>query len=74
MTGRRKRSSFTGASAGVGRAAAREFAARGARLGLIARRSEGLEAATEEVRQLGGSVWCPVGSTTTSAATGTRRR
>ncbi|HEX3885530.1 MAG TPA: SDR family oxidoreductase [Stellaceae bacterium] len=46
---------ITGASAGVGRAAARAFAAGGARLGLIARRSEGLDAAVEEVRQLGGS-------------------
>lgn len=46
---------ITGASAGVGRAAAREFAAGGARLGLIARRTEGLEAAVEEVRALGGS-------------------
>jgi short-subunit dehydrogenase len=46
---------ITGASAGVGRAAARAFAAAGARLGLIARRTEGLDAAVEEVRQLGGS-------------------
>jgi len=46
---------ITGASAGVGRAAARAFAASGARLGLIARRSEGLDAAVEEVRALGGS-------------------
>jgi short-subunit dehydrogenase len=46
---------ITGASAGVGRAAAREFAAAGARLGLIARRTEGLDAAVEEVRALGGS-------------------
>jgi short-subunit dehydrogenase len=46
---------ITGASAGVGRAAAREFAAAGARIGLIARRTEGLDAAVEEVRSLGGS-------------------
>jgi short-subunit dehydrogenase len=46
---------ITGASAGVGRATAREFARAGARLGLIARRTEGLDAAVEEVRRLGGS-------------------
>jgi short-subunit dehydrogenase len=44
----------TGASAGVGRAAARAFAARGARLGLIARGTERLSAAAEEARSLGG--------------------
>lgn len=46
---------ITGASAGVGRATAREFAAHGARLGLIARRTDGLNAAAEECRALGGS-------------------
>jgi NAD(P)-dependent dehydrogenase (short-subunit alcohol dehydrogenase family) len=45
---------ITGASAGVGRATAREFARRGARLGLIARGHEGLEATREEVERLGG--------------------
>jgi len=45
---------ITGASAGVGRAAAREFARRGARLGLIARGHEGLEATRREVERLGG--------------------
>ena len=44
----------TGASAGVGRATARAFAARGATVGLIARGSEGLEAARREVEELGG--------------------
>jgi NAD(P)-dependent dehydrogenase (short-subunit alcohol dehydrogenase family) len=44
----------TGASAGVGRAIAHAFARRGARIGLIARGREGLEAACEEVRSLGG--------------------
>jgi NAD(P)-dependent dehydrogenase (short-subunit alcohol dehydrogenase family) len=39
----------TGASAGVGRAAARLFARRGARVALIAREPEGLEAARAEV-------------------------
>jgi NAD(P)-dependent dehydrogenase (short-subunit alcohol dehydrogenase family) len=44
----------TGASAGVGRATAREFAKRGAHIGLIARGREGLEAARSEVETLGG--------------------
>jgi NAD(P)-dependent dehydrogenase (short-subunit alcohol dehydrogenase family) len=38
----------TGASAGVGRAAVRAFAARGDRIALIARGSAGLEAAAAE--------------------------
>src|SRR5256712_1296596 len=46
---------ITGASAGVGRAMAQAFARRGARLGLIARGQDGLEAARKEVEQLGGS-------------------
>lgn len=44
----------TGASAGLGRAIAQAFARRGARLGLIARNQEALEACAEEVRDLGG--------------------
>ncbi|GGV86677.1 hypothetical protein GCM10015535_35310 [Streptomyces gelaticus] len=43
----------TGASAGVGRATAREFARRGDRVGLIARGLTGLNAAADEVRELG---------------------
>jgi len=45
----------TGASAGVGRATVQAFARRSARLGLIARGPDGLEAARKEVEQLGGS-------------------
>jgi NAD(P)-dependent dehydrogenase (short-subunit alcohol dehydrogenase family) len=45
---------ITGASAGVGRATVREFARRGARVGLIARGSEGLENAKREVEAAGG--------------------
>lgn len=41
----------TGASAGVGRATARAFARRGAKLGLLARGGEGLERAQEEAGQ-----------------------
>ena len=44
----------TGASAGVGRAIVREFARRGAYVGLIARGRDGLEAAQREVEQAGG--------------------
>ncbi|MFN2466537.1 MAG: SDR family oxidoreductase [Gaiellaceae bacterium] len=45
---------ITGASSGVGRACAREFARRGAHVALIARGRDGLEAAAREVRDLGG--------------------
>lgn len=45
---------ITGASAGVGRATAREFARRGAHVGLVARGLDGLEAARREVEELGG--------------------
>ena len=44
----------TGASAGVGRATVRAFAARGAHIGLIARGRDGLEATRAEVEALGG--------------------
>jgi NAD(P)-dependent dehydrogenase (short-subunit alcohol dehydrogenase family) len=46
---------ITGASAGVGRAAAIRFAREGARIGLLARGRAGLEAAKRDVEQLGGS-------------------
>ena len=45
---------ITGASAGVGRAAVREFAKHGAWLGLIARGVDGLEGAQREVEAAGG--------------------
>ena len=45
---------ITGASAGVGRAAVREFAKHGAWLGLIARGVDGLEGARREVEAAGG--------------------
>jgi short-subunit dehydrogenase len=45
---------ITGASAGVGRATARRFARDGARIGLLARGTEGLEGARRDVETLGG--------------------
>ena len=45
---------ITGASAGVGRATVRKFARHGARIGLLARGIDGLEAAQREVEKLGG--------------------
>src|SRR5437868_1843488 len=45
---------ITGASAGVGRAAAQKFARRGARIGLLARGRAGLDGARRDVEQLGG--------------------
>jgi NAD(P)-dependent dehydrogenase (short-subunit alcohol dehydrogenase family) len=44
----------TGSSAGLGRAIAHGFAKRGARIGLIARNPEALNAAKEECEELGG--------------------
>ncbi|EME52487.1 SDR family oxidoreductase [Amycolatopsis decaplanina] len=46
----------TGASGGIGRAAAREFGARGDRVALLARGEKGLKAASAEVGQAGGQV------------------
>jgi len=46
---------ITGASAGLGRATAREFGKHGAKVGLIARGMDGLEAAKREIESAGGS-------------------
>jgi NAD(P)-dependent dehydrogenase (short-subunit alcohol dehydrogenase family) len=45
---------ITGASAGIGRAAARLFAQRGDRVGLIARGQAGLDGAVRDVQEAGG--------------------
>lgn len=45
----------TGASGGVGRAVARAFGTRGARVALLARGEEGLSGATSDVRAAGGA-------------------
>src|SRR5437660_8706060 len=46
---------ITGASAGVGTATVRKFARHGARIALLARGTDGLEAAQREVEELGGA-------------------
>ena len=51
---RRETVVITGASAGAGRAAVREFAKHGANVGLIARGTDGLQAAAREVEERGG--------------------
>ena len=45
---------ITGASAGVGRATAREFARRGDAVALLGRNEDGLRAAAREVEEVGG--------------------
>ena len=46
---------ITGGSAGIGRATARLFGARGARVGLIARGRAGLDGAARDVKEAGGT-------------------
>jgi len=47
---------LTGASSGIGEALAREYVRRGAQVGLVARRSDRLEAIQRALRDLGGTV------------------
>ena len=53
--GRQQTVVITGASAGVGRALAQLYGERGARVGLIARGSEGLDGARRDVEERGGT-------------------
>jgi short-subunit dehydrogenase len=46
---------ITGASAGLGRATAREFGRHGAKVGLLARGVDGLEGAKHEIESMGGT-------------------
>ena len=45
---------ITGASGGIGRATAREFARPGARIALLARGEKGLQGAKQEIEEAGG--------------------
>jgi NAD(P)-dependent dehydrogenase (short-subunit alcohol dehydrogenase family) len=54
MRDRKETVVITGASAGLGRAIACEFARHGARIGLLARGKRGLEGAADDVRRGGG--------------------
>jgi short-subunit dehydrogenase len=49
---------ITGASTGIGRAMALEFARRGAKVGVVARRLERLEELCQEIRSHGGTAAC----------------
>lgn len=51
----------TGASSGIGRAAALKFASRGANVVLVARRAAELEIVAQEIRELGGSAFVVAG-------------
>jgi short-subunit dehydrogenase len=46
---------ITGASSGIGRALAKELAAQGCKVGLLARRQDQLDTLTEEIRAAGGT-------------------
>jgi NAD(P)-dependent dehydrogenase (short-subunit alcohol dehydrogenase family) len=54
MRGKQEVVVITGASAGLGRAIAREFGRRKAKVGLIARGVDGLNAAKREIEEMGG--------------------
>ncbi|EHR49377.1 short-chain dehydrogenase of unknown substrate specificity [Saccharomonospora marina XMU15] len=65
----------TGASAGIGRATARSLAARGDRVALFARGSEGLNSAARDVEELGGRAMpVPVDMTDHDAVRSAARR
>jgi len=51
---------ITGASSGIGRALAKDLVARGARVGLIARRQEALAEVAREIQAAGGKAECRI--------------
>lgn len=55
---------ITGASSGIGAALAREFAKRGAKVGLVARRSDRIETIAGEIQTSGGKAAWAVGDVT----------
>ncbi|MBL8991841.1 MAG: SDR family NAD(P)-dependent oxidoreductase, partial [Spirochaetia bacterium] len=55
---------ITGASSGIGAALAREFALRGAKVGLVARRSDRIETIADEITGAGGKAAWAVGDVT----------
>src|SRR5262249_56953405 len=66
-----KRAIGTGASAGIGQAAATRLAAEGARIALIARRREPLEAVAAAIKSVGGeSLVLPADSSVESEIAG----
>ena len=65
----------TGASSGVGRAVARAYGGRGARVGLLARNVDALEACAEEIGQAGGeALVCPTDVSDAEAVEGAAAR
>ncbi|MEP4524858.1 MAG: SDR family NAD(P)-dependent oxidoreductase, partial [Alloalcanivorax venustensis] len=48
---------LTGASSGIGEEAAKQLAARGARLCLVARREQELERVQDDIHRKGGRAW-----------------
>src|SRR5262245_8245248 len=61
---------ITGASSGIGRALALEFARQGARVGVLARREGRLRQLCEEIRAAGGAADCAVADAADRAAIG----